>query len=61
MTYFELAVNAATDSEKLTNNSRAQSEESNYDILHIKVIKGLKAGTNYKIKLSSYIIDCSHY
>jgi hypothetical protein len=29
--------------------------------LAIKVLKGLKIGPNYKIKLPNYLIECSHY
>jgi hypothetical protein len=35
--------------------------ELEFEVLPIKVIKGLKAGPNYKIKLPNYLIDCSHY
>ena len=30
-------------------------------MLQIKVVKGLKNGPNYKIQLTPYVIDCSHY
>jgi hypothetical protein len=32
-----------------------------FDVLPVKVAKGLKSGPSYKIKLSQYIIDCAHY
>ena len=30
-------------------------------VLDIKVVKGLKTGTAYKIDLGPYHIDCAHY
>lgn len=35
--------------------------EVEFEVLSVKVLKGLKNGPSYKIKLSQYIIDCSHY
>jgi hypothetical protein len=35
--------------------------ELEFEVLPIKVLKGLKNGPNYKVKLPQYQIDCAHY
>lgn len=56
-----MAVAGIADTQKQTSLQVLATEEAEFESLLIKVIKGLKTGVTYRIKLSSFSIDCSHY
>lgn len=61
MTYYERAVEALIEQQREPSIQFLAEREMEFEVLPIRVLKGLKNGPNYKVKLPQYLIDCSHY